>query len=216
MALIFRFQGILACSLFGLMIIIWCSCGYSKMLSPWQPCKRTFWLIHNLFLIKINLIHRKSLQFIVGIPCGLNHGYCWEKVILMLCFSMWFREKIDPLNYGPQLWCTFGRSKVFVAEQQRFRGTSQSWLVMEKKWFAVRDWALTVLLEKTCHAAWDWLEFWTSAKQLTCRFVTQDARLSISKSLWSNILSRTGSSCISGGYKELQGSSVIQNLLDLV
>lgn len=52
-------------------------------------------------------------------------------------------------------------------------------------------------------------------KQLSCRFVTQDARLSIYKSLWSNILSLSGSNCIGGGYKELQDSSVIQNLSGL-
>lgn len=179
MALIFRFQSILAFSLFGLMNIIWCSCGYLKMLSPWQPCKRTFWLIHNLFLSKINLIYRKTVQvkiytisFTVVMPCDLNHGYCWVKVILMLCISMWFREKTDPLNDGPQLWRKLERRNAFVAGQQRFGGTSQTWLVKERKWFAVRDWALTVLLEEIGHAAWDWLKFWTSARQLTCRFVT--------------------------------------------
>lgn len=205
------------------MIIIWCSCGYLKMLSPWQLCKWTFWLIHTLFLLKINLIHRKSLQvkiytisFTVGIPCGLTHGYCWVKVILTLRISLWFREKIDPLSDGPQNWHILGNRNVFVEELQRFRGTSQTWLAAESDLLFVTEHSQLVLLEKIGHAGWDWLESWTSAKQLSCRFVTRDARLHISKSLWSNILSLTGSSCISGGYKELQDSSVIQNLLGLV
>lgn len=144
----------MAFSLFGLMIIIWCSCSYLKMLSPWQPCKWTFWLICVLFLLKINLIHRKSLQgkictisFTVGIPCGLSNGYCWVKVILTLCISMWFREKIDTLSDDPQNWCTLGNKNVFV-ELRRFRRTSQTYLLTEREWFATRDWALTALLEK--------------------------------------------------------------------
>lgn len=141
----------MAFSLFGLMIIIWCSCGYLKMLSPWQPCKWTFWLIHALFLLKINLIHRKSMQveictiyFTVGTPCGLTHGYHWVKVILTLRISMWFSEKIDPLSDGPQNWCTLGNRNVFLKELQRFRGTSQTWLITERECFAICDWALTV------------------------------------------------------------------------
>jgi len=201
------------------MIIIWCSGGYFKMLSPWQPSKWTFWLIHTLFLLKINLIQRKSLQvkiykisFTVGISCGLTHGYRWIKVILTLHISMWFREKINPLSDGPQNWHTLGNRNVFEEELRRFRGTSQAWLVTESDLLFMTEHSQLVL-GKVGHTGWDWLESWSSGNQLCCRFVTQHARLRVSKSLWSSILSLTGRSCISGGYGELQDSSVIQNLL---
>lgn len=110
----------MAYSLFGLMINIWCSCGYLKMLSPWQACKWTFWLIHTLFLLKINLIHRKSLQvkvytisFTVGMSCGLTHVYCWVKVILTLCISMWFREKNWSIKWWPPKLTHLRKQKYF-------------------------------------------------------------------------------------------------------
>lgn len=90
------------------------------------------------------------------------------------------------------------------------------WQQEESDLLFVTEHSLLVLLEKIGHAGQDWLESWTLSKQLSCRFATQDARLGISEYCWSNIFSLTDSSCISGGCKEIQYSSGIQNLLGLV
>lgn len=149
----------------------------------------------------------------MGISCGLTNGYCWVKVILTLCVSVWFMEKIDPLSDDPRNWCILGNKNVFCRRTVKVQKNITNLAGNRKRaicylWLSTHSSPGKKLVMLNGYSSNPGLH-----KQLPCRFLT---RMQICYpgwvfiNLWSNILFLSGS--ISGGYKGLQDSIVIQNL----